>query len=60
MRQLKDGLIEEGESLALADLQYVKDTIDKKLYPLKSDYYEKDLKANSYGNKNIVLKGGLI
>lgn len=60
MSQLKDGLIEEGESLALADLQYVKDTMDKKLYPLKSDYYEKDLKANSYGNKNIVLKGGLV
>ncbi len=60
MSQLKDDLIEEGESLALADLQYVKDTIDKKLYPLKSDYYEKDLKANSYGNKNIVLKGGLV
>ncbi len=60
MSQLKKGLIEEGESLALADLQYVKDTIDKKLYPLKSDYYEKALKANSYGNKNIVLKGGLV
>jgi hypothetical protein len=27
---------------------------------LKSDYYEKALKANSYGNKNIVLKGGLV
>lgn len=60
MNQLKSGLIEEGESMELADLQYVKDTTKKQLYPLKSDYFEKDLKANSYGSKNIVLKGGLV
>ena len=60
MEQLKSGLIEEGESLELANLQYVKDAIDQKLYPLRSEYNNEELKGNSYGNKNIVLKGGLV
>ena len=60
MKQLADGFIEEGEGLELANLQYVKDTVEKELYPLRGDYYQETMKENSYGNKNIVLKGGLI
>ena len=59
MEQLKSGLIEEGESMELANLQYVKDTLSKQLYPLRGDYNDNTLKATGYGNKNIVLKGGL-
>ena len=59
MEQLKAGLIEEGEGMALADLQYVKDTAKENLYPLRGKYKEENLKADSYGSKNIVLKGGL-
>ena len=60
MNQLRSGVIEEGEGLELADLQYMKDTAAKELYPLRHDYSQNTLKENSYGNKNIVLKGGLI
>lgn len=60
MEQLKAGIIEEGEALALSDLQYTKDTATKGLYPLRQDYNDNSLKGNSYGNKNIVLKGGLL
>lgn len=60
MNQLRSGVIEEGEGLELADLQYMKDTAAKELYPLRRDYSQNTLKENSYGNKNIVLKGGLI
>ncbi len=59
INQIKSGMIEEGENLELANLQYVKDTLSKQLYPLRGDYYDNTLKATSYGNKNIVLKGGL-
>lgn len=60
INQLRSGVIEEGEGLELADLQYMKDTAAKELYPLRCDYSQNTLKENSYGNKNIVLKGGLI
>ena len=60
MDQLKAGVIEEGEGLELADLQYMKDTAARNLYPLRRDYHKNTLKENSYRNKNIVLKGGLI
>ncbi len=60
MEQLKAGIIEEGEGLELADLQYMKDTAARNLYPLRRDYNKNTLKENSYRNKNIVLKGGLI
>ena len=60
MNQLKTGLIEEGEGLEVADLQYERDTFAQQLYPLRRDYYDKELKGTSYGNKNIVLKGGLV
>ena len=59
MEQLKAGLIEEGENLELANLQYEKDTASKQLYPLRKEYGSNSLKATSYGDKNIVLKGGL-
>ena len=59
IKQIKSGIIEEGENLELANLQYVKDTLSKQLYPLRGDYNDNALKATSYGNKNIVLKGGL-
>ena len=59
MEQLKSGLIEEGESMGLANLQYEKDTLIKQLYPLRVDYSNNTLKATSYGKQNIVLKGGL-
>lgn len=59
MNQLKLGLIEEGESMELAKLQYEKDTAKENLYPLHRKYKEENLKADSYGDKNIVLKGGL-
>ena len=59
MEQLKSGRIEEGERLELANLQYVKDTLSKQLYPLRGDYNNATLKATSYGDQNIVLKGGL-
>lgn len=59
MDQLKSGCIEEGEKLKLANLQYVKDTLSKQLYPLRGDYNDNTLKSTSYGDKNIVLKGGL-
>ena len=59
MKQLKSGLIEEGESMELANLQYVKDTLSEQLYPLRCDYNDATLKSTSYGGQNIVLKGGL-
>ncbi len=59
INQIKSGVIEEGENLKLADLQYVKDSNSKQLYPLRGDYNDNTLKSTSYGNKNIVLKGGL-
>jgi len=59
MEQLKNGVIEEGEDLELANLQYHADTISRQLYPLKHAYRGDAYKEVSYGNKNIVLKGGL-
>jgi hypothetical protein len=45
--------------MELANLQYVKDTASKQLYLLRKEYQKENLKATSYGNQNIVLKGGL-
>ena len=59
MEQLKSGLIEEGEKQKLANLQYAQDTLCRQLYPLSREYDNEELKATAYGNKNIVLKGGL-
>ena len=57
MQQLRQGILEEGEGLPLADLPYVATGID--LYPLEADFDKPELKARAYGDKNIVLKGGL-
>ena len=57
MKQLRQGILEEGEGLPLADLPYVATGID--LYPLEADFDKPELKARAYGDKNIVLKGGL-
>ncbi len=55
-RQLLKGILEEGEGLKIADLDY---TAQQDLYPLEHDFDKQDLKAKAYGDKNITLKGGL-
>ena len=59
MEQLKSSLIEEGEDMEVADLQYQKDVAARSLYPLERKYREETKKAISYNSKHIVLKGGL-
>ena len=54
--QLRKGILEEGEGLPLADLDY---NLQPDVYPLESDYDDASLKAHAYGDKNITLKGGL-
>lgn len=54
--QLKQGILEEGEGLPLVDLDY---NSQSDLYSLEPDYDKPELKAKAYGDKNIVLKGGL-
>ena len=54
--QLRQGILEEGEGLPLVDLDY-NSQLD--LYALEGDYDKPELKAGAYGDKNIVLKGGL-
>lgn len=54
--QLRKGILEEGEGLPLEDFEY---NGQDDLYPLDGDYNEPNIKGTAYGNKNIVLKGGL-
>lgn len=54
--QLRHGILEEGEGLALSNLDYAQ-RLD--LYALETDYENNELKARAYGDKNITLKGGL-
>lgn len=54
--QLRNGILEEGEGLPLDGLDY---NSQAGLYPLEADYDNTNLKARAYGDKNIVLKGGL-
>ena len=63
--QLRSGWAEEGEDLALEELDYYH---QPGLYPLEVNYDdkknaklsdEKKRKARAYGDKNITLKGGL-
>ena len=54
--QLRQGILEESEGLALADLDYAR---QPDLYALEPDYDNRALKARAYGDKNITLKGGL-
>lgn len=60
MEQLKKGLIEEAETLPLADLDYFQKQESRGLYPLESLYKHDDLKGRPIGNDNLTLKGGLI
>lgn len=57
MEQLKSGKLEEGEGMDLMDIEY---NLTPGLYPLEQDYENPSLKAAAYGQKNIVLKGGLV
>ena len=59
MEQIENGIIEEAEKLSLADIQYHKDTISRKLYPLERAYKDETCKGSPYGNPNLILKGGL-
>ena len=59
MKQLKAGIIEEGESFVLDDIQYARDTESLNLYPLEEEYGNEGVKAINNWNKNIILKGGL-
>ena len=59
MTQIRQGKIEEGEMMQLADIEYYQDQEAKNLYPLAKDYNKHDLKGRPYGNENITLKGGL-
>lgn len=64
MRQLRQGIAEEGEDLQLQVLDYFS---QPDLYPLEISYEDKSKniaegekrKARAYGDKNITLKGGL-
>ena len=56
LSQLQQGILEESEGLALANLDYY---LQPDLYALEPDYDNNELKARAYGDKNITLKGGL-
>lgn len=56
MEQLRKGILEEGEGLKIEDLDY---SSQVGLYALDADYEDPSIKAGAYGDKNIVLKGGL-
>lgn len=58
MNQIRKGIIEEGEMMPLADLDYCNQK-DGELYPLKGDYDVPTVKERPYGKDNITLKGGL-
>ena len=59
MEQLRRGIIEEGETLALADLEYFRKQETSGLYPLEASYDAPECKGRPYGNENLTLKGGL-
>lgn len=56
LTQLRQGKLEEGEGLPLADSDYGRQS---DLYALEPDYENAELKAHAFGDKNITLKGGL-
>ncbi len=56
LNQLRQGILEEGEGLPLADFDYGRQS---DLYALEPDYDNAELKARAFGDKNITLKGGL-
>ena len=59
-KQLLNGVIEEAETLPLANLQYTLDSGSKNLYPLDTHYSNLNCKATPYGEPNKVLKGQLL
>ena len=59
-KQLLNGVIEEAETLPLANLQYTLDSGSMNLYPLDTKYEEPNCKATPYGEPNKVLKGRLL
>lgn len=59
LNQIEQGVIEDAEGLSLADIQYHKDTISMKLYPLERAYEDETAKGAPYGRPNLILKGGL-
>ena len=59
MKQIKEGIIEDAEGMELANIQYHKDSIKQKLYPLETIYEDPSCKAFPYGKPNLILKGGL-
>lgn len=58
-KQLRNGKLEEGEGMELADMDYYRNQDALGLYPLEPDYNKVNVKASAYGNKNCTLKGGL-
>ena len=60
MNQLKNGIIEEGETMNLEDLDYYNKQEAMGLYPLETEYQKPSIKGHPIGNDNITLKGGLI
>ena len=59
MEQIRQGIIEDAEGQELANIQYHKDSISKKLYPLDTVYNDPSRKGSPYGTPNLILKGGL-
>jgi hypothetical protein len=59
LEQISRGVIEEGEGAQLSDIQYHRDMLQMRLYPLCRDYNEDTLKGAAYGNPNSILKGGI-
>ena len=59
MDQIRHGIIEEGELMPLADLDYFNQQGARNLYPLRGAYKNEGLKERPYGMDNLTLKGGL-
>ncbi len=57
--QLRDGKIESAEKMPLALLSYNTDAEQQNLYPLDTDYNDKDLKAENGFSNFTTFKGGL-
>ena len=58
-RQLRDGKIESAEKMPLVLLNYNTDAEHQNLYPLDTDYNDKDLKAENGFSNFTTFKGGL-
>lgn len=57
--QLREGKIESAEKMPLALLSYNTDAEQQNLYPLDTDYNDKDLKAENGFSNFTTFKGGL-